>query len=300
MLAFRSRSLVSILDAASAFRRACLYLRFGPLAVPSLFTSASALPSSSRAPSSTRSCELTVLALNSLFLASILSLAVCTSPWAFTSASSLSFSSSISSISSWSSAAFSVAASRTPFLPFSAIHWGTSWFASFSSAALHAAQRLAHLASSSTISSIHFGVSLPSAFMRFDSATAHFALPLFSSSDTILSIHSGTVSFFSSMSFTAFLAHSRVMCCCMRSLRCFQVSWLSSLHHVGAFSGRRPKEPSLKSTVTSSSERMGASSSTVETLDCRRMVPSCWAIAPTATSAAEHIALSAMAAQRDT
>merc|ERR1719387_3280404 len=124
-----------------------------------------------------------------------------------------------------------------PFLPFSTIHWGTSSFASFSSAALHAAQRLAHLASSSTSSSIHLGVSLPSALSRFDSWTAHFALPLFSSSDTILSIHSGTVSFCSSICFTIFLAHSRVWCCCMRSFLCTQVSWVSFLHHVGALSG---------------------------------------------------------------
>merc|ERR1719188_2890922 len=136
-----------------------------------------------------------------------------------------------------------------PFLALSIIHAGTSSFVAFSSWALQAAQRFAHLSSSLTSAIIHSGVSLPSAFNRLDSVTAHLSLPLFSSSDTILSIHSGMVAFSPSASlycFTIFLAHWRVLYCSMRCFRCFHVSSVSFLHHSGASSAiveAWPKEP---------------------------------------------------------
>mmetsp|Transcript_28026 Transcript_28026/g.74987 ORF Transcript_28026/g.74987 Transcript_28026/m.74987 type:complete len:313 (-) Transcript_28026:7-945(-) len=261
ILALRSRSLPSSCVALLACRRARLNLLVGPFSMWPSSISASAASSSSRACSSARNCEVTVLVEKSRFLASILLLASWTSPLASTSAASWSLSSSISSISSWSSATFSAAASKIPLLPFSSIHPGTSSPASFSSAALHAAQRLAHLLSSCTSSSIHFGVSLPSDFRRLDSWTAHFVLPLCSSSDTILSIHSGTVSFCSMSCLVCFLAHSRVACCSMRSFLCFQVSPVSFLHHTGASDGMGPKEKSpaiLSSSIAAAWEKEAA------------------------------------------
>mmetsp|Transcript_95699 Transcript_95699/g.252859 ORF Transcript_95699/g.252859 Transcript_95699/m.252859 type:complete len:326 (-) Transcript_95699:55-1032(-) len=293
ILALRSRSLPSSCVALLACRRARLNLLVGPFSMWPSSISASAASSSSRACSSARNCEVTVLVEKSRFLASILLLASWTSPLASTSAASWSLSSSISSISSWSSATFSAAASKIPLLPFSSIHPGTSSPASFSSAALHAAQRLAHLASSCTSSSIHLGTSLPSDLKRLDSWTAHLVLPLFSSSVTILSIHAGTVSFCSRICFTIFLVHSRVWCCCMRSFLCAQVSWVSFLHHVGALSGRGPKEPSTKLKCSSPSTT-SIPSLTEEALDCRRKVPSCWAIAPPASREAKQTAVRAM------
>mmetsp|Transcript_95702 Transcript_95702/g.252866 ORF Transcript_95702/g.252866 Transcript_95702/m.252866 type:complete len:296 (-) Transcript_95702:55-942(-) len=280
-------------DAAFAFHRACFTFLASPASVLSRRSWPSAMSSSSRATSSTCVCWDRVVPITLLLLASSFWLATVTSPSALTSAVSSSFSSSSSSSCSWSSSAFSCAASRIPFLAFSAIQTGTSSLAALNSALLHAAQRFAHLRSSDSRSAIHWGTSLPSALKRLTSCAAHFAFPLFSSSETSLSIHSGTVSFCSMSCLVCFLAHSRVACCSMRSFLCFQVSCASSLHHVGALSGRGPKEPSTKLKCSSPSTT-SIPSLTEEALDCRRKVPSCWAIAPPASREAKQTAVRAM------
>mmetsp|Transcript_94672 Transcript_94672/g.250309 ORF Transcript_94672/g.250309 Transcript_94672/m.250309 type:complete len:215 (+) Transcript_94672:534-1178(+) len=160
------------------------------------------------------------------------------SPLACTRATSFSFSAFSSSSCSWISASLSVAAANTPLRPFSLIHSGGSSPEYSSSATLHAAQRLAHLLSSSTSAAIHSGTSWPSAFSRLTSFTAHFIWPCRASLVTMSSIHLGIVWLVSRSSFTICLAHTSVARWLTLLLCSSHVRAVSLLHHSGAFSGR--------------------------------------------------------------
>mmetsp|Transcript_18703 Transcript_18703/g.49308 ORF Transcript_18703/g.49308 Transcript_18703/m.49308 type:complete len:215 (+) Transcript_18703:509-1153(+) len=160
------------------------------------------------------------------------------SPLACTRATSFSFRASSSSICSWISASFSIAAAYTAFLPFSLIQSGGSAPANCSSDTLHAAQRFAHLSSSSSSAAIHSGTSLLSAFRRLASLTAHFIWPCWASLRTMSSIHVGTVWLVSLSSFTVCLAHTSVARWLTLLLCSSHVRAVSLLHHSGAFSGR--------------------------------------------------------------
>mmetsp|Transcript_18700 Transcript_18700/g.49296 ORF Transcript_18700/g.49296 Transcript_18700/m.49296 type:complete len:216 (+) Transcript_18700:509-1156(+) len=162
------------------------------------------------------------------------------SPLACTRATSFSFRASSSSICSWISASFSIAAAYTAFLPFSLIQSGGSAPANCSSDTLHAAQRFAHLSSSSSSAAIHSGTSLLSAFRRLASLTAHFIWPCRASFATMSSIHWGAVMLLSCISFTDCFAHISVACWATLCFFSSQVRDDSLLHHSGALSGRDP------------------------------------------------------------
>merc|ERR1719440_1891960 len=113
-----------------------------------------------------------------------------------------------------------------PFLLLSTIHCGTSSPADFNSAALHAAQRLAHFVFIESSSAIHSGTSLPCSLRCLHSWLAHFILPLLASSFTIFSIQLGMLSLAERSFLISCFAHSIVACCCMRCFLCAQVRFV--------------------------------------------------------------------------
>mmetsp|Transcript_63488 Transcript_63488/g.168674 ORF Transcript_63488/g.168674 Transcript_63488/m.168674 type:complete len:230 (+) Transcript_63488:144-833(+) len=184
--------------------------------------------------------------------ASAFSLATTMSPPASTLAASSSCRPSSSLISSCKSWIFSFAASTMAFLALSAIHCGTSSPAFLSSAALHAAQRLAPFSDSCTFSLSQSGTSRSASFRSIAWRTAQFVAFCLSSLVTVSANQLGTGSPFATSDATSFLAHAAFASAVACSFRCSTVSSSLLLHHSGASGAAAPSSSSGSAIATDS------------------------------------------------